>query len=156
MITGWFKRKDLKLLSPFTGLVRSLDDVPDQVFSSRMAGDGVAVEPWEGIVLSPVEGVIEVLFPTGHAFGIRTSEGVEVLVHVGIDTVNLNGEGFQALKRQGDRVLAGELVIRFDLETIRSKAPSSLSPVIMTTAHQFQVLRHGQVKAGEDLMSYRL
>ncbi|MCX7828007.1 MAG: PTS glucose transporter subunit IIA [Thermanaerothrix sp.] len=155
MITGWFKRKEFKVLSPFTGTVRPLEEVPDQVFSSKMAGDGVAVEPSEGLVLSPVDGIIEVLFPSAHAFGVRTPEGVEILVHVGVDTVNLRGEGFEALKNQGDRVSAGEPVIRFDLDTVRSKAPSILSPVVITTGQAFRVLKEGPVKAGEAVLSYQ-
>ena len=113
------------------------------------------MEPSEGIVLSPADGVIEVLFPTAHAFGVRTPEGVEILVHVGVDTVNLRGEGFTALKGQGDRVTAGEPVIRFNLELVRSKAPSMLSPVLITTGQAFQVLKEGEVKGGDPILSYQ-
>ncbi|WP_281745544.1 PTS sugar transporter subunit IIA [Thermanaerovibrio acidaminovorans] len=157
MISGWFKPRELKILSPFTGTLRPLSEVPDQVFSQRLVGDGLAVEPTQGLVLSPVEGTIEVLMDSGHAFGVRTPDGVEVLIHIGIDTVNLKGEGFEALRRQGDRVSAKEPVIRFHLDLIRQKAPSILSPVVITTGQVVRVLKDpgSSVCAGEEIISYK-
>ncbi|MDI3233467.1 glucose-specific PTS transporter subunit IIBC [Exiguobacterium antarcticum] len=121
-------------VSPMSGVIRSLDDVPDQVFSGRMMGDGYAIEPTEGYVVSPVSGEITTFFPTKHAIGILADNGDEILIHIGIDTVSLEGKGFEALAKAGDRVEPGSPLLSVDLEQIRPLVPSLLTPIIVTNS----------------------
>lgn len=114
--------------SPADGAVMDLASVPDPVFSQKMMGDGIAVEPANGDIVSPVEGEVIQLFHTKHAVGIRTLSGAELLIHVGLDTVNMNGEGFEAHVKEGDKVKTGDLLLTCRLDLIKEKqaAPSSL------------------------------
>lgn len=148
-------KKRVKLLAPVSGTVVPLDQVPDPVFAGRMVGDGVALAPDEGgDVLAPCDGELVALFSTGHAFGIRGEHGLEVLVHVGIETVALEGEGFTLLAAAGDRVRAGDPVVRFDMEVIASKAPSTLTLVVITTGDLVKSFKpaEGRVRAGRDVL----
>ncbi|WP_246943112.1 glucose-specific PTS transporter subunit IIBC [Bacillus pinisoli] len=141
--------------SPLTGQVMQLDDVPDQVFSQRMMGDGYAVLPTEGVVVSPVDGTIVNLFPTKHAIGIESTNGREILIHVGIDTVNLKGEGFTALVSQGDQVKKGQELLKVDLDFVKGKAPSLITPIIFTNLKQGQTValgKQGNVTRGETVV----
>jgi glucose PTS system EIICBA or EIICB component len=117
---------------PIDGEVVSLDEVPDDVFSGKMLGDGFAVKPVPNEVYAPVSGEVAVLFPTKHAVVIKTDEGLEVLVHIGIDTVKLNGEGFTTHIEQGSVVSKGDLLVTFDKEIIEKRAKSTIIPVIIT------------------------
>lgn len=120
------------LSSPIDGEVVELSEVPDEVFSVKMLGDGFAVVPKGNKVYAPIDGEVTVLFPTKHAVAITTEGGLEVLVHIGVDTVNLNGEGFTAHVSQGDKVKKGDLLLTLDLDFLKEKAKSVVSPVIMT------------------------
>lgn len=128
------------LLSPLTGRVIALEEVPDPTFAQKMMGEGIAIEPADGQVVSPVAGEIVTLFPTKHAIGIRSNEGLEILIHVGIDTVNMNGEGFEVLVSQGDRVEAGDPLLHFDVALIAQKAKSTITPIIITNPENFKSL----------------
>ncbi|MDO4594684.1 MAG: PTS glucose transporter subunit IIA [Tissierellia bacterium] len=124
--------KTLEIKNPIDGKVIRIEEVPDPVFAQKMVGDGFAVEPNSGIVKAPVSGEI-VLQPDGlHACGIRTDEGIEVMVHFGTDTVELNGEGFSSEVNIGDYVEVGDVVLTVDIDLIREKVPSLVSPVIVT------------------------
>jgi glucose-specific phosphotransferase system IIA component len=141
--------------SPLAGEVLSLDEVPDQVFSQRMMGDGFAVLPTEGVVFSPVDGKIVNLFPTKHAIGIESSSGREILIHVGIDTVNLKGEGFTALVEQGDLVKKGQELLKVDLEFVKKHAPSLITPIIFTNLKQGQsvsIEKQGEVSTRDNVV----
>lgn len=127
--------------SPVAGRLVALDDVPDPVFARRLMGDGFAVDPASGEFAAPVAGTILLVAPTGHAFGLRTDDGLELLVHVGLDTVALKGEGFTVHHQAGDRVAAGEVVISADLDLLRDRVPSLLSPVVVTSAGATVVAR---------------
>jgi sugar PTS system EIIA component len=130
---GIFKKKEiLQFNSPIVGKAIDICGVPDEVFASGMLGVGIAFEPSEGVVYSPCDGEIVQIFPTKHAVGIKSTEGIEILVHIGIDTVILKGEGFETLVNAGDLVKKGDKLITFDLETIRSRAKSILTPMIIT------------------------
>ncbi|MFL0267551.1 glucose PTS transporter subunit IIA [Candidatus Clostridium radicumherbarum] len=118
--------------SPLDGEVVELSEVPDDVFSDKILGDGFAIIPSGNKVYAPMNGEITVLFPTKHAVAITTDEGLEILVHIGLDTVNLNGEGFTAHVKQGDKVKKGDLLLTIDLETIKQKAKSEICPIIIT------------------------
>lgn len=124
--------EDIQIANPIKGEVINLEKVPDDVFAAKMLGDGFAVIPKDNKVYAPVSGVIRVMFPTKHAVAIKTDEGIEVLVHVGIDTVKLGGEGFEAHVQKGDIVKKGDLLITFDQKLVQTKAKSLVSPVIIT------------------------
>lgn len=138
-------------LSPLEGKIISLEEVPDQVFSQKFMGDGFAIVPKSGEVASPVDGVIETFFPTKHAIGIKTDSGVEILIHFGVDTVNLNGEGFTAHAKQGDRVTAGQKLLSVDLAVVAAKVPSIITPVIITSGQTVEIDKNVAVKLGEKL-----
>lgn len=126
----------LSITAPVEGKIISITDVPDEVFSQKYMGDGFAIEPLKGEVVSPVDGEITSFFPTKHAFGITADNGLEVLVHFGLDTVNLKGEGFEALKNQGDKVAAGEIILKADIDKIKDKVPSIVTPVVFTNLEE--------------------
>lgn len=139
--------------SPLAGEIVPLSDVPDQVFSQKMMGDGFAVMPTEGTVVSPVDGKIINVFPTKHAIGIQSAGGREILIHVGIDTVKLNGEGFEALVKEGDEVKKGQPILRVDLDYVKNNAPSIVTPVIFTNLQAGETVRvkkQGAVAQGEN------
>lgn len=123
---------DNAIVSPLDGKILDISDVPDAVFSQKMMGDGFAIEPDNGEVVSPVNGTISSIFPTKHAIGIIANNGLELLVHFGLDTVNLQGEGFEALIKDGDKVKAGQPILRVNLEQIKGKVPSVITPVVFT------------------------
>ncbi|ENQ3078247.1 PTS sugar transporter subunit IIA [Bacillus sp. WLY-B-L8] len=120
------------IVSPLTGEVKNIEEVPDPVFAGRMMGDGVAIDPTEGVVVSPVDGEIVQLFHTKHAVGIKSTNGAEILIHVGLETVKMEGEGFETHVSEGQTVKAGDKLISFDLELIREKAKSTITPIVIT------------------------
>jgi sugar PTS system EIIA component len=141
----------IQLLAPITGNAVNLSAVPDPVFSEKMMGDGLAIEPSEGIVVSPVDGEIMQVFPTKHAVGIRAKNGAEILIHIGLETVSLKGEGFETHVKQGDTVKAGEKLVTFDIGVIGEKAKSTVTPIIITNTDQaasLKILTEGNVEKG--------
>ncbi|MCP3031035.1 PTS glucose transporter subunit IIA [Halobacillus sp. A1] len=134
MLKKLFGKKSVEeqIVAPVSGKVVSLDEVPDPVFSQRMMGDGVAIEPTNGEVVSPVDGEIVQLFPTNHAVGIKTKSGVEVLVHIGLETVAMEGEGFEGHITTGDQVKAGDKLVTFDTALVEEKAKSTITPIVIT------------------------
>ena len=130
-----FNRSKSKLLHmkiPMKGQIIDIAQVPDAVFANKYVGDGVAIYPTEGKVYSPVDGRIMLMAETGHAIGIGTKEGFEILIHIGLDTVAMNGEGFERLISEGDKVKAGQLLVNFDLELVKARAKSTVSPVVIS------------------------
>lgn len=136
------------ITSPFKGLVKTLSSIEDNAFASGTIGKGVAIEPEEGKVYAPVSGIVTTLFPTNHAIGITSDEGAEVLIHVGMDTVQLEGEHFKAHVKQEQRVERGQLLIEFDQEKIKEAGYSLTTPVVVTNAKEFdlQVIEQENVK----------
>ncbi|HLR64587.1 MAG TPA: PTS glucose transporter subunit IIA [Pseudogracilibacillus sp.] len=126
------------LKSPLTGKVVPITEVPDPVFSEKMMGEGIAIEPTEGKVLAPCDGKIIQVAPTKHAVGIETANGEEVLIHVGLDTVNLKGEGFTIHIVENDEVKQGDELITFDLNYITENAPSIITPMVITNSAQLE------------------
>jgi sugar PTS system EIIA component len=124
--------KTVTASAPLTGTVKSLEEVPDPVFSQKMMGDGIAIDPSEGKVVSPVDGEIMQLFPTKHAVGIKAKNGAELLIHIGLETVSMNGEGFEAHVSEGSKVNKGDTLITFDLDLVKEKAKSTITPIILT------------------------
>jgi PTS system glucose-specific IIA component len=118
--------------APLVGRFVPLSEVPDEVFSGKVLGDGFAIDPTEGIVVAPFDAEVSQVFRTGHALGLLGPGGLEVLIHVGIDTVKMAGEGFHPKVKAGQKVRAGELLLEFDLEAVRARAKSTITPVVVT------------------------
>ncbi|MEK3890189.1 glucose-specific PTS transporter subunit IIBC [Bacillus sp. FSL K6-3431] len=140
-------------VSPIKGEILPLSEVPDAVFSEKMMGDGFAIMPSEGTVVSPVDGTIINFFPTKHAMGILSDSGREILIHVGIDTVKLDGQGFEALVSQDDRVEKGQPLLKVDLDYIKDNASSSITPIIFTNLFEgeyVKINKEGNVEIKED------
>jgi glucose-specific phosphotransferase system IIA component len=135
-----------------SGQVVPLEDVPDEVFSQRIVGDGLAIRPDAGEVMAPVAGRIAKLFPGGHGVVVETPEGIQVLVHIGIDTVRLRGRGFTALAHEGQRVDAGDVIVRADLDALRGEGIELLSPVLVISGHRVMPAAAGRVTAGQPLL----
>ncbi|WP_339060409.1 glucose-specific PTS transporter subunit IIBC [Tepidibacillus marianensis] len=137
------------IVAPLDGQVIDINEVPDPVFSGKMMGDGFAINPTGGTVVSPVKGKIATAFPTKHAIGLVSHSGLEVLIHVGIDTVNLQGKGFELLVKEGQEVEVGTPLLNIDLEYIRSHAKSTITPIVFTNLKENQRLQvnKGEVKA---------
>lgn len=131
------ERADEKLHSPIVGEVVALSEVNDPVFSSGVMGQGIAVKPSKGVVYAPADAEIAIAFPTGHAYGLKTDNGAEILIHVGIDTISLNGEGFEAKVSQGDRVRAGDIIGTFDSEVIAANGLDDTTMVIITNTMDY-------------------
>ena len=145
----------LSLIAPVSGQVYVLDDVPDEAFSSRIVGDGIAIKPTSDEVLAPASGTVVKIFETNHAFCLETDNGIELIVHMGIDTVALKGEGCARLVEEGAEVTAGTPILKLDLPFLEANAKSMISPVIISNIDDFagvEILVEGEVKAGETVI----
>lgn len=134
-------KQQQKLIAPISGKVLDLANVPDPVFSEKLTGDGVAILNDSDTVLSPCEGEISLFFDTKHAFAVTRDDGVQVLVHIGLDTVILNGEGITPLHHRGDRVKAGEPVLKLDLPLLQKRKINLISPVLVVNYHAVRNLK---------------
>ena len=146
-----FMKKE-EFVSPMTGILHPMEEVPDPAFSEKLMGDGFAVELTDGEVKAPMGGRIEAAFPTGHAFGIKTKDGLEILIHIGIDTVNLQGKHFTTHVKDGDTVKAGQPLITFELEQVKKAGYDTVIPLVFTDPdHQIDMdsLRMRYVKHGD-------
>lgn len=147
--------KQIEIVSPIKGEVLKLEVIKDDAFASGVLGKGVAILPDEGKVFAPADGTVSTLFPTLHALGIETDNGAEILIHIGLDTVQLNGEGFKAMVKQGDHIKRGQLLITFDKEFIEKKGYCIQTPVIVTNTDEFldvvEVAKE-QVNSGDSLL----
>ncbi|NPC92844.1 PTS glucose transporter subunit IIA [Bacillus sp. WMMC1349] len=144
--------KEETVFSPADGKVISLSEVPDPVFSQKMMGDGIAIEPANGEIVSPVNGEVIQLFHTKHAIGIRSLSGVEMLIHIGLDTVSMEGEGFTAHVKEGDKVKVGDPLITCDLQLINEKASSTITPIVIMNGdvlEQIQKYEEGEAKKSQ-------
>ena len=129
---------------------------PDEAFASRMMGDGAVVTPVDPIVRAPEDGEVCFIFETKHALGFVTNSGVSLLIHIGIDTVKLNGKGFEVFVENGQKVKKGEPMLKLDLEYLKKNAPSIVSPILCTELadnQKIRLLKEGRVKAGEALFA---
>ena len=144
------------LVSPLTGELVALPDVPDEVFASGMLGKGIAINPSVGKVFAPADAEVTTLFPTGHAIGLKTAKGAEMLIHIGMDTVKMNGDGFKTHVAQGDNVKKGQLLIEFDIDKIKKAGYPVITPVLVTNADAYKDIVPVEGKTisnGENLIS---
>jgi sugar PTS system EIIA component len=130
------KQQEVTLLAPLSGTIVPLSEVPDPVFAQQIVGDGVAILPTEGLLLSPVDGWVSHLFPTHHAIGLSTKSGLEILIHIGIDTVKLQGQGFTPFVAVGEPINAGDKLIQFDTEVLQKAGCSIVTPIIIANGNQ--------------------
>ena len=128
---GFLKRKIREIKAPVDGQVVALESVNDEVFSNKMAGDGVAIIPMSDTFTAPIDGVVTKIFSSNHAFSIKSKKDLEIMVHIGLDTVSLEGKGFERIANEGDHVKAGDIIIRIDLAYLREHAKDIVTPVII-------------------------
>ncbi len=144
------------IASPLIGNIVPLDQVPDQVFASGAMGKGIAIDPTDGVVVAPTKATVNLVFPTGHAIGLTTENGAELLIHIGMDTVSLAGKGFKTYVEAGDVVEAGQKLIEFDLATIRDAKLPVITPVIVTNTADFDdvlTTKEARVNTGDYLFT---
>lgn len=149
-------RKTAIIYSPVNGIAADLSTAPDEGFAGKMMGDGAVVTPTEGTVYAPADGEVEFIFDTKHAIGFQTDSGIPMLLHMGIDTVKLEGKGFEILVTEGQKVKMGEPMMKLDLEFLSANAPSLVSPILDTEPEDNQRIRllaNGEIKAGEPLFA---
>ena len=141
------KEFDGKILAPISGNILPLSQVPDEVFAQKMIGDGIAIEPTEsGVMVSPADGRVEKIFDTNHAFSVTTTAGIEILVYFGMDTVKLEGKGFERIANEGDTVKAGDPLIKYDYEFLKENAKSVITPIVISNYEDYSDL--GKVEEG--------
>lgn len=150
------QNSNVEVYAPISGEYVALEDIPDPVFAQKMMGEGFGIKPNDGVVVAPFDGeIVNVFKPSNHAVGIKAANGLEILVHVGLETVQLGGEGFEALVNTGDIVSKGDELLKFDISTIEPKVKSIISPVIITNTddaekiniESLQSLSKGETKA---------
>ena len=144
-------KHNIEIISPLSGEIVKIEDVPDVVFAEKIVGDGVAIKPSGNKIVAPLNGKIGKIFETNHAFAIESDEGIELFVHFGIDTVELKGEGFTRVAEEGQQVKIGDTIIEIDLPLLESKAKSVLTPVVISNMETVVELTKltGSVEAGK-------
>lgn len=154
MLKFFKKNKFIEIVAPITGNLLPIEEVPDKVFSQKMIGDGLAIEPIEGKVVSPIDGTVVTIFPTNHAIGLITKEGLEILIHIGLDTVELNGLGFKHIIEKDRKVKKGDLLMEFDKDLIIEKGKSPITPIIITNMDKVSRIdkKDGPVNKGENII----
>lgn len=151
---GFLKRKIREVYAPVDGQVVALESVNDDVFSQKMVGDGVAVIPMSNSFTAPIDGVVSKIFSTNHAYSIKSEKDLEVMVHIGLETVALDGKGFTRIANEGDKVKAGDVIIEADLSYIREHAKDIVTPVIILEESDVKEIdkKLNIVKAGDMIM----
>jgi len=151
---GFLKRKIREVYAPVDGQVTILESVKDDVFSQKMVGDGVAIIPMSNTFSAPIDGVVSKIFSTNHAYSIKSEKDLEVMVHIGLETVALDGKGFTRIANEGDQVKAGDVIIEADLSYIREHAKDIVTPVIIMEESDVKEIdkRLDIVKVGDIIM----
>lgn len=151
--------KILTIKAPLTGQLIPLGEVEDPTFAQKLLGDGFAIKPTSGVLSSPVDGKVIQVFRTGHAIGLLTNDGLEILIHIGIDTVKMNGEGFTPSVKVDQNVKVGDKLLEFDIEKIKAKGKSITSPIIFTNMEKIaglNLIAQGNVSSGSDVLRVEL
>lgn len=151
---GFLKRKVRDIYSPVDGQIVTLESVDDEVFSQKMVGDGVAVMPIGNTFTAPIDGVVSKIFSTNHAYSIKNDKDLEVMVHIGLETVALDGKGFTRIASEGDEVKAGDVIIEVDLAYINEHAKDTITPIIITDESDAKevIKKYMIVKSGDKIM----
>lgn len=142
--------------SPLSGDIVPLSEIADDLFSNEMVGKGMAIEPSKGDIVSPVDGTVTSLFPTEHAIGVTSEGGAEILIYIGVDTINLKGQFFTSHVKQWDRVKKGDLLIEFDIENIKAAGYDVKTPVVITNTDQYLdvvLIKDGKVEASDEIIN---
>ena len=141
----------MKFISPLNGQLVAISEVKDPVFSQKMMGDGFAIVPSSNEVVSPVDATIEVFFPTGHAIGLKTNDGVEILIHLGIDTVKSKSNSFKLLKQVGDKISAGDSIIQMNLKQLINEGYDMTTPIIFLSGQKLKEMDSRSVQLKEPI-----
>ncbi|WP_066192140.1 MULTISPECIES: PTS sugar transporter subunit IIA [Gracilibacillus] len=154
MLGNLFKKKEtnMEVVSPMTGDVVTLEDVPDQVFSQKMMGEGIAIAPVNGEVVAPIDGEVVDVFRTKHAISLHANNGAEILIHMGLETVELDGKGFEIHVTNGQKVKKGDDLASFDLESVTTDGYKTITPLIVLNSKEFELtdyVSEQQVQAGQ-------
>ncbi len=151
---GFLKRKPREIKAPIDGMLIPIEEIDDEVFSAKMAGDGLAIIPIGDTFAAPIDGIITKIFSTNHAFIIKNKQDLEVLVHIGLETVALKGEGFERLAQEGEKVKAGDPIIKVDLDYIKANAKDIVTPILLTGESKFDEIDKNDnvVKSGDLIM----
>lgn len=151
---GFFKKKELQILSPMNGKAIPITEIEDDAFSEKMLGDGVGIIPTDGMVVAPVDGEVIQIFDTLHAYGIRTNDGVEILIHIGLNTVELKGKGFKAFVKTGQKVKLGEKIAEVDIDLIKKEGYLVQTPIVITNMDIIKETKcnYGEVQAGKSVV----
>lgn len=139
-VSGGRKNTFIDIYSPLSGEIVPIEEVPDIVFAEKIVGDGVAVRPTGNTIKAPIDGTIGKIFETNHAFSMQSENGIELFVHFGIDTVELKGEGFKRIAKEGQHVKKGEVILEFNLSLLMDKAKSCLTPVVISNMDEIKEL----------------
>lgn len=154
---NFFKKKNddtILIKAVADGNIINISEVKDPVFAQKMMGEGIAIQPTSKFICAPIDGTIQLIHDTKHAFGMQNEAGLEVLVHIGLDTVNLQGEGFKALAKAGDKVKAGTPIIEIDIDFLNEKGMDITTPIVLLNHSQFNLdfQQATQAKAGETVL----
>jgi len=154
---GFLKRKVRDIVAPADGQTVALASVDDEVFSKKMVGDGLAIMPVTGSFSAPIDGVVSKIFSTNHAYSIKSDKDLEVMVHIGLETVALGGEGFTRIAQEGDVVKVGDVIIEADLAYIKAHAKDIITPIIISDESDVKEIekKYAIVKAGDKIMEVK-
>lgn len=154
-----FLKKELKLIAPIDGKTIDLSAVPDPVFAEKMAGDGIAIDSTGDTIVAPCDGTLSLIFKTNHAFAITLDNGIELLVHIGLDTVSLDGQGFERLAEEGQKVKTGTPIVKIDRSFIEGKGISLITPVLITNVDSTKsispIVGVNTVAGETDILTYK-
>ena len=148
------EQNGIKIIAPISGKIIALEDVPDIVFAEKIIGDGLAINPSDNKLVAPCKGIVKKIFETNHAISFETEHGIELFIHIGIDSVDLKGNGFVRKVTENQQVDAGETIIEFDLELLQSKAKSAITPIIISNMHTIKTISkmRGKVVSNESVL----
>ncbi|MFJ7950228.1 PTS glucose transporter subunit IIA [Lysinibacillus sp. NPDC096418] len=154
MLSKFFGKRKLSIYAPVDGEILSLEQVPDPIFSDKMLGEGLAIMPTKGHIHAPINGTVMHVAQTKHAIGLRSKDGTELLIHIGLETVSLKGKGFTVLVKEGDIVSVGQLIVAVDWDFIEANAKSIITPIVITNSAARQIQYEGSKEGimGETLL----